>query len=84
MTKRRTAAEIIGFHFGWDIADVSECRYQSTRYFSPSIYTLGENYYAAPSNNQPPKSMKGLWKEVGEHYGRKVFEMEPEAEGVSK
>ena len=75
---RRTAANIIGFHFGWDIRDVSDCRYQPTRYASPSIYTLGDSYYAAPSNNLPPKNMKGDWKVVAEHYGRKVFELKPE------
>lgn len=71
--KRRTAPEIIGFHLGWDMRDVSECRYQPTRYTSPGIYTLGPYYYAAPSNNKPPKNFPGPWKEVGEHYGRKVF-----------
>lgn len=71
--KRRTAPEIIGFHFGWDMRDVSEGRYQPTRYSNPAIYTFGTDYYAAPSNNLPPKNMPGAWKEIGEHYGRKVF-----------
>lgn len=78
MIVRRTAANIIGFHFGWNITDVSETRYQSTRYTSPSIYVLGDSYYAAPANNLPPKNMKGAWEEIGEHYGRKVFELKPE------
>ena len=77
-TIRRTAANIIAFHFGWDIRDVSDTRYQSTRYSSPSIYTIGDSYYAAPSNNLPPKNMKGGWVEIGEHYGRKVFELKQE------
>lgn len=33
---RRTAPEIIGFHFGWDMRDVSETRYQPTRYTNPA------------------------------------------------
>ena len=78
MNVRRTAANIIAFHFGWNITDVSEGRYQSTRYASPSIYVLGDDYYAAPSNNLPPKNMKGDWKEIGEHYDRKVFELKQE------
>jgi len=75
--KRRTAAEIIAFHFGWNMPDVSECRYQPTRYHSPAIYTLFDGYYAAPSNNKPPVNMEGIWREVGEHYGRRIYEMTP-------
>lgn len=74
MKKRRTAAEIIGFHFGWDMRDVSDTRYQSTRYVSPAVYVIGQDYYAAPSNNQPPKYEVGKpWVFVAEHYGRKIF-----------
>lgn len=73
MKKRRTAPEIIGFMLGWDIADVSEMRYQPTRYNSPSIYTIGNGYYAAPSNNKAPSNMKGAWELVGEYYGRNVY-----------
>jgi hypothetical protein len=71
--RRRTAAEIIGIHFCTDMADVSEGRYQPSRYSSPSIYTFGNDYYAAPSNNLPPKNMTGDWHVIGEHHGRKVF-----------
>lgn len=78
MTTRRTAANIIGFHFGWDIRDVSETRYQPSRYSNPAIYVIGQDYVAAPANNLPPKNMKGDWKEIGEHYGRKVFLLTPE------
>lgn len=73
MTKRKTAPEIIGMHLCWDIADVSDGRYQPTRYASPSIYVCGDDYYAAPSNNKPPQKMAGDWVDVGEYYGRKVF-----------
>lgn len=73
-TKRRTAAEIIAFHLGWDIADVRGDRYQSTRYANPAIYNMGQHYWAAPSDNRAPKAEVGQpWEEVGEHYGRKVF-----------
>lgn len=76
MTKRRTAPEIIATHLCWDMSEVSGGRYQSTRYISPSIYVCGDDYYAAPSNNRPPRKPEGNWKEIGEHYGRKVFCME--------
>ena len=73
MTKRRTAAEIIGFHFGSDMRDVSEGRYQPSVYRDPAIYVIGEDYVAAPADNRPPRKMPGRWQEIGEHYGRKVF-----------
>lgn len=74
MTKRRTAAEIIAFHLGWDIADVRDDRYQSTRYASPAIYNMGQDYFSAPSNNTAPKADVGQpWEQVGEYYGRKVY-----------
>lgn len=74
--RRRTAPELIGFHFGWDQREVSENRYQSTVYINPAIYTIGENYACAPANNKPPRKMEGNWQEVGEYYGRKVFLLE--------
>ena len=75
MTTRRTAAEIVGFHFGWDIRKVQDTRYQSTRYANPAVYVIGDDYYCAPSNNQPPKYELGqAWTEIAEHYGRKIFE----------
>lgn len=73
MAKRRTAAEIIGFHLGWDMREVSEYRYHPTRLASPSIYAMGDGYFAAPSDNKPPRNMPGDWREVAEYYGRKVF-----------
>ncbi len=72
MKKRRTAAEIIGFHLCWDMRDVSETRYQ--RYSNPAIYVIGDDYFAAPANNAPPKAAVGMpWVEVAEYYNRKVF-----------
>lgn len=74
MTKRRTAAEIIAFHFCSDIREISDCRYQSTRYPSPAIYAVGNDYYAAPADNRAPKADVGqAWQVIGEHYGRKIF-----------
>lgn len=75
-TKRRTAAELIGFHLGWDMRDVSEGRYQSTRYAAPAIYVCGDDYYCAPSGSQvPPKGWN--WEPVGTYYARTVFRAAP-------
>jgi hypothetical protein len=75
----KTAPEIIGFHLGWDMAEVSDARYQSTRFSSPGVYTCPHDYFCAPTAKQkPPKGF--AWKEVGEHYGRKVYRADPSAE----
>lgn len=72
MTKRRTAAEIIAFHFCSDIRDVQSCRYQPTRYTAPALYTIGDHYYCSPLPTQtPPKPWR--WEKIGTHYGRDVM-----------
>lgn len=73
--KRRTAPEIIGFHLGWDMREVSEGRYQ--RYANPAVYVVGDDYYAAPADNRPPRHEVGKpWQEIAEYYGRKIFRSE--------
>lgn len=70
--KRRTAPEIIGFHLGWDMRDVSEGRYQPSRYCNPAVYVASEDYFCAPTGKQ--KLPAGFaWERVGEYYGRRVF-----------
>ena len=76
--KRRTAPEIIGMHLGWDMRDVSEGRYQPTRFNSPGVYVCGNDYYCAPSGNQsPPAGDDWVWHQDGEWYGRKVYRARP-------
>lgn len=69
---RKQAAEIIGFHLGWDINDVKDGVYQPSAYVSPRVYTCGNDYYCCPTAAQKP-SKDFEWQEVGEHYGRKVY-----------
>lgn len=70
MTKKRTAPEIIGFHLGWDIADVKYGRYQ--RYASPAVYVCGNSYFCVPTAAQKlPDDFE--WNRVGEYYGRVVY-----------
>lgn len=69
------ANEVIAFHLGWNITDVTEGKYQ--RYSSPSVYVCGNDYYCCPTEKQKlPKDFD--WKKVGEHYGRAVYRAEPE------
>lgn len=72
---RYLASHIIAMHYCSDVADIAEARYQPSNYPNPAIYTVGDYYLAAPANNLPPNNMQGLWEQVGEYYGRKVFRM---------
>ena len=78
MVKRRTAAELIAYHVGWDMAEMSEYRYQSTRFVSPAIYTVADSYYAAPTAANVSRLRKGYaglkWQCVGQEYGREIWE----------
>lgn len=73
--KRRTAVEIIAFHFCSDMRDISESRYQPTSYATPAVYCVGNDYYAAPASNSAPKykDIGGDWDFVAEYYGRKIY-----------
>lgn len=72
---RRSGAEIIATHFCNDIADVRDGVYQNYR---PAVYVVGNDYYCSPPVGQkPPSNAPGKpWKQIGEHYGRAVFESE--------
>jgi hypothetical protein len=75
--KIKRANEIIGFHLGWDISDVSDGLYQPSRYASPRVYVCGDDYFCCPTSNQ--KLPIGFnWETVGSYYGRTVFRAEPE------
>ena len=73
----KTAPEIIGFHLGWDIRDVSDGRYQ--RYAAPSVYACGGDYFCCPTAGQ--KLPKGIsdkpWEKAGTYYGRDVYRVSP-------
>jgi hypothetical protein len=73
----KTAPEIIGFHLGWDIRDVTDGRYQ--RYTAPGVYVCGDHYYCSPTAQQKPPHLgvKGdtptAWEKVGTYYNRDVY-----------
>jgi|SRR6185312_7541087 len=73
--RRVTAAERIAFLRGYDLAEMSECRYQPTRFTSPSVYVLGSDYYCAPNGKRLPK-VGYRWAQIGEAYGQPVFRAE--------
>jgi len=48
-------------------------RYQPTRYSSPAIFTVGDDYYCAPTKGQ--KLPAGWnWKAKATYYGRDIYE----------
>ena len=75
--KRRSAAELIATHLNYDMAEMSDYRYQSTRWASPAIYALESGYYAAPTPaniGRLRKAYAGLnWVVDGECYGRPIY-----------
>lgn len=50
---------IIAASFGWDSRDVSEYRYQ--RYTSPSVYAIGDRYFAVSKTKPKHKDVGGEW-----------------------
>ena len=71
MSRRITAAEVIATYISYDLAEMSEYRYQSTRYFSPAIYAVGDTYYSAPTNGRLHKGW--TWTLAAIVLGRRVF-----------
>lgn len=49
----------IAAHFGFDIAEMEDRRYQPTRNPFP-VYTVNEDYYTATRGKRPPKA-HGDW-----------------------
>lgn len=75
---RRSAAEIIAFHFCSDISEVRGMIYQPTRYAACKVYCWGEDYFCCPTDRQklpkdPDFDDTFKWIEVATHYGRKIY-----------
>jgi hypothetical protein len=75
MKRRRTAAEVLATFYSMDMAEMSEYRYQPTRFANPAIYTIGGTGYAAApaSGKMPPNYCDLKWKRAGEMFGRPIF-----------
>ena len=64
--KRHSAAGCIAWFYCSDIKDISDCRYQSTRYPIP-VYTLGDDYVCCPrAGGKPPEGFN--WEPQGKTY----------------
>jgi hypothetical protein len=72
MSQRRVSdAERIAFLIGFDLAEMSEYRYQSTRY-RVAVYAIGERYFCVPRGRKLP-DVGGAWRVHGEAYGQTVM-----------
>lgn len=75
---RRSAAELVAFHFGSDITDIRDAVYQPTRYSGPSVFTVADGYWCAvPDAKSVPKASAAFrdwsWTPVAAYYGWTVF-----------
>lgn len=55
-------AEVIGFYWCSDVADVRDSIYQPTRLVRPNVYTSGNEYWAATKGPKPRHEY--AWTEV--------------------
>mgnify|MGYP000346580414 CR=1 FL=1 len=70
---KRSAAEIVATRLGWDIADVSEHRYQPKAGEYP-IFAFSFGYLCAPpTGKMPPQPDRFNWVDDGVFLGRKVY-----------
>jgi hypothetical protein len=82
---RRSAAECIAFHFGWDIEDVKEIQIRAGRTTYP-VYSDGPEVYCCPPMDRKPPQDRDQpyeWHQVGEVYGRAVYCSGGQAEKLS-
>lgn len=75
--RRRSAAECIGFRYGWDIRDVSDMRYQAGRQ-KHAVYSMLVGYVCCPPAGEKPPVDREIpgrwdWQPDGEAYGRTVY-----------
>ena len=71
-TRRISTKEVIATAVNYDMAEIEEYRYQSTRTTLP-VYAIGDHYYCAPriAGARPPRGWK--WSEFGTFCGVKVY-----------
>lgn len=73
MERRITAAEVIATRIGYDLAEMSDYRYQPSRYANPAIYAVDDAYYCVltKANRKLHKGWK--WGFEATVLGRDIF-----------
>lgn len=67
MSKRTSTPSVLAATFGWDIKEVSEYRYQSTR-TRQAIYSVGNQNFAVGQKKPVDVVATGEWKEYGDQF----------------
>lgn len=67
MSKRISSNNILASTFGWDIREVSEYRYKSTR-TKQAIYSIGEFYFAVGQTKPTDIVAEGEWKKYSDQF----------------
>lgn len=82
MARKYKSADIIAMEFCWDIADLRDYRYQSTRTDKP-IFAIGNTYYCASPISKPPAKHQAIdyeWvkyeSKLAENYGWQIWKCE--------
>ena len=64
----KRAAAVIAESIGFDIAEMSECRYKPTRYTAPAVYSIGDKYFAAHPT-KPRHEVGEPWQRYADQFG---------------
>lgn len=64
--KKPRSSTILATTFGWDLNEVKEYQYKSTRTKQP-IYSIGQQYFAV-SQNKPTDDVGGEWKKYSDQF----------------
>jgi hypothetical protein len=71
MIMAKSAPEIIATHLCYDMAEVSEGRYQ---WYRPTVYVCGNHYFCCPPKGRKPADPERFaWEKVWELDGRTVY-----------
>lgn len=84
--KKHTGANVIAMEWGWDVNDLKDYRYQSTKTSVP-VYAVDNAYYCATKEGEKPATHSGIewdWKNTGSSFGHCVGWIIWEAKGDNK
>ena len=67
MTTKKHAATVVAETIGWDVAEVRECQYKPSRLSSPSVFAIGDRYFAVHPT-KPLHDVGGEWREHDDQF----------------
>ncbi len=69
----KRANVVIAETIGWDVKEVTECRYQ--KYTSPAVYSIGDFYMAAHPTKPKHDDVGREWVEYKDQFGARGTSM---------